>query len=311
MPNLENIQHVPNKKIDRQKWDHAVLNSVDGKIYATCAWLDNMCAGWNALVLGDYKTIMPLPAKRKWRINYLAQPPFTQQLGLFSTKKITPTIYLQFITLAQKLYPFGEIAVHLPQNFPKENFTIDIRKNYLLDLSVGYAQIQANYSNDLAKKNLQRSKKFNLQYVVSADVDNAVQLFKDLYGDRTPHVTDKNYQQLLYLAKEMLEKKQAFVREVKLPNSNALLACGLFFKYENRIYNIASSTLPDGRTMEANHFLFDQLIQEFAGTNTILDFEGSDLPGVERFYKKFGAILAPYYFIKWNNLPKLIRLFKK
>jgi hypothetical protein len=157
---------------------------------------------------------------------------------------------------------------------------------------------------------LQRSKKFNLQYSVSNDIGNAVQQFKSLYAERTPHVTDKNYQQLTQLANNLLEEKNAFVREVRLPTNNQLLACGLFFKDEKKIYNIASSTLPDGRTMEANHFLFDELIKEFAGQPLILDFEGSDLPGVERFYKKFGSILEPYYFIKWNHLPWWAKLFK-
>lgn len=269
-----------------------------------------MCPDWNALIIGDYEILMPLPHKKKWGIKYLAQPAFTQQLGVFSTKDLEQNMLANFIEEAKKLYGFAEISIGSSINEIGNGIEVLQKKNYLLDLSVGYNLIKENYSNDLAKKNLHRAKKFGLRYRASEDVENAIYLFKDLYSGRTPNVTKKNYQQLLHLAKQMLVKNQAFVREVRLPNSDELLACGLFFKDEKRIYNVASSTLPNGRTMEANHFLFDELIKEFAGTNLVLDFEGSDLPGVEKFYKKFGAILEPYAFIKWNTLPRLIKLFK-
>jgi hypothetical protein len=57
--------------------------------------------------------------------------------------------------------------------------------------------------------------------------------------------------------------------------------------------------------------LFHQIISEFAGTPLILDFEGSDLPGVARFYQKFGAQNQPYFFFKSNRLPTGIKWLKK
>lgn len=311
MPIIDKIIHISHNKIDKEKWDNTIFNSLDSRIYAQSVWLDNLSPNWNALVLGDYDMIMPLPYKNKWGIKYLAQPPFTQQLGVFSTTEVEQTKLVDFIEQAKKLYKFIEISVGSPiDNLENTDTTIAQKKNYVLDLSVGYDQIKENFSNNLAKKNLPRAKKFNLRYSASKDVENAIHLFRDLYSDRTPYVMEKNYQQLIQLSKQMLIKNQVFVREVRLPTNGELLACGLFFKDEKRIYNIASSTLPNGRTMEANHFLFDELIKEFAGLNIILDFEGSDLVGVERFYKKFGATLQPYSFIKWNNLPSLVKLFK-
>ncbi|MCU0387633.1 MAG: hypothetical protein MUE71_03400 [Chitinophagaceae bacterium] len=89
------------------------------------------------------------------------------------------------------------------------------------------------------------------------------------------------------------------------------MAIGLFLKDDRRLYNIASTTLPNGRTLEANHFLFDQLICEFSGQNILLDFEGSDLPGVARFYQKFSPENRPYFFWKSNRLPAVLRWWKR
>ena len=59
-----------------------------------------------------------------------------------------------------------------------------------------------------------------------------------------------------------------------------------------------SVSLPAGRVKRAHFYLLDQLIAEFATKNMILDFEGSDVPGIAEFYRKFGSVNQPYPFLK-------------
>jgi len=56
--------------------------------------------------------------------------------------------------------------------------------------------------------------------------------------------------------------------------------------------------------------LFDHLILQFAGHGMTFDFEGSENPGIARFYKSFGAEKVHYYRLKINRLPWIIRLLK-
>jgi hypothetical protein len=42
----------------------------------------------------------------------------------------------------------------------------------------------------------------------------------------------------------------------------------------------------------------------------ILDFEGSEIPGIARFFKSFGAEKFHYYRLKMNRLPWFIKLIK-
>jgi hypothetical protein len=100
-----------------------------------------------------------------------------------------------------------------------------------------------------------------------------------------------------------------FVRQVK-DLSGSLLNTSIFFRDERRIYNIMSVSLPAGREKRAHFFLLDQLIMEFAGQDLMLDLEGSELPGVAEFYRKFGTLNQPYSFLKYNHLPFPFRLFK-
>jgi len=78
----------------------------------------------------------------------------------------------------------------------------------------------------------------------------------------------------------------------------------------DRMHLLQSTVLPAGRQTEANHALLDHLIREFAGKPLILDFEGSDLPGIAHFYRNFGASDQPYFFYRLNRLPWPLRLFK-
>ena len=71
-----------------------------------------------------------------------------------------------------------------------------------------------------------------------------------------------------------------------------------------------STTFPDGRKPGANHFMLYEFIKEFSGQNLILDFEGSEIPSINFFYKKFGAIEQPYPFVRINKLKPLHRLLK-
>jgi len=42
-----------------------------------------------------------------------------------------------------------------------------------------------------------------------------------------------------------------------------------------------------------------------------LDFEGSDVKGIAEFYQKMTNTNQTYPFIKFNNLPRAIKLLKK
>lgn len=308
IPTTSLLKFLQNHQIDKNRWNEIIRAAEDGRIYANTVWLDAMSPNWSALIKGDYEYIMPLTWKKKWGITYLAQPPFTQQLGIFSTNKISSETTTQFFEETKRRYRFGEIFsnyYHLNSNQP-----ITVRKNYELDLSHNYTFIAHNYAKELIKRNLKQSNGSKLAYSAGKDEASAIHTFQALYGDRTPHVTNKHYLSFINLCQQLAKNNQVFIRNVHNVINNELLATSLFVKDEKRIYNISPSTFPNGRTQNANHFLLDELIKEFSGTGFILDFEGSDLQGVERFYKKFGSEMKPYYFYKWNNLPWPIKLLK-
>lgn len=118
-----------------------------------------------------------------------------------------------------------------------------------------------------------------------------------------------DYRRFETLCAEMENRKMIFVREVKNIKGK-LLNVSIFFNDEQRIYNIMSVTLKEGREKRAHFYLLDRLIAEFSNGHLLLDFEGSEIPGIAEFYRKFGSINQPYPFLKFNHLPYPVKFFK-
>jgi hypothetical protein len=297
------LQYLRRNQLDIDKWDHCISTAGNGLVYAYARYLDHMAPQWDALVWNNYEAVMPLVWRTKWGIRYLYQPSFVQQLGIFTAQPLSAELIQQFLSELPRRFRFAEVFLnhgHPPGSGLQH-------ANFILSLQAPYPVLQANYKQDLVK-NLKRAHQFELTYSEWNNVDLVLTAYKELYGSRFPHVTHDDYGALQQLCAGM-GKEQVLVRVVK--EKAQLLAAAVLLQKDSRLYLLVSVTWPEGRSRAANHFLIDRLIAEFAGTNKLLDFEGSDLPGVAHFYKNFGSVNQPYYFYRYNRLPVWLRWLKQ
>jgi hypothetical protein len=293
------IRFLEREQINTDRWDRLIAGTPNGLAYALSEILDKLSPGWCALVYGDYDTVMPLTLRSKYGVRYLYQPPFLQQLGLFGL--VSDEITTQFIAAAKLHYRFAEIHLNYANRFPGAV----AKQNFILPLDRTYEQIAAGFSSAHAK-NLKRAANAELKYVHSNAVQSNVDLNYRLIGSSIGSVKRFHYDALIAIAATAGE--HVISREVW--KEEELQASCVCFIDNKRIYFIMSTVTEKGKHNQANHFLIDRLIREFAERQMILDFEGSDIPGVAEFYRGFGAPDQPYYFLKWNNLPWPLRLFK-
>jgi hypothetical protein len=301
---VHDIRYLERNDIDSEKWDKCIQAASNGLIYARSFYLDAMAKNWSALVAGDYQYVMPLTWNKKYGFIYLYQPAFTAQLGVFFTGSQDNTILEKFIERTQMQFKFCEICLNFANKVPG---TSD-RVNYVLNLGKTYPEIRMGYKKRLLE-NLQEADSYHLNYMDSGNYPETIHLFKSQYGNRFPHVRETDYLHFEKLCRELTRNKMIFARQVKDPSGN-LLNSSIFFRDENRIYNIMSVSLPSGREKRAHFFLLDQLIMEFATENMWLDLEGSEVPGIAEFYRKFGTVNQAFPFLKYNHLPFPFRLFK-
>ena len=97
------------------------------------------------------------------------------------------------------------------------------------------------------------------------------------------------------------------LRAIKFSNKSLSTSCCLFFFVffitNSRIYYVLAGNDPSGRPIAASHQLINAVIEKYAGKALILDFEGSDIPGIAFFFEGFGAKSEQYYYLHNNNLP--------
>lgn len=304
MGGFSDIKYIKRSELDIDRWDQTIDDSQNNLIYAYSFYLDHMSKHWDALIMGDYECIMPLTWNKKWGIKYLYQPPFTQQLGIFSAQPITENIMNAFLAVAEKKFQFLEIFLNYGNS---RHHDLLLQNNYILPLTVQYEELASHYKKDMIK-NLRRTGNFTMNYIRPFELNKAIDAYKRTYGHRTPHVSSSDFNQFGKLCEHL--KDDAIVRAVT-DGENNLLATALLLLKKNRMFLIQSTTLPAGRENEANYFLLDQVIREFSGKNLILDFEGSDIDGIAHFYMNFGSFNQPYYFFKRNHLHWPWKIFKK
>lgn len=301
---FSDIRYLERNEIDAIKWNNCIRDASNGLIYARSFYLDAMAENWSALVAGDYQYVMPLTWRRKYGYTYLCQPAFTAQLGVFYRNDLNSRTVEKFIDQTKLHFKFCEIHLNFSNIVP----ATQVRANYVLDLNKSYPDIRKGYKKRLLE-NLQEAEHHHLQYLDTTDYTETIQLFKSQYGKRLPYVRNVDYRHFEILCEELIRSNMIFARQVKDLSGN-LLNSSIFFRDERRIYNIMSVSLPAGREKRAHFFLLDHLIMEFSTKNIWLDMEGSEVPGIAEFYRKFGTVNQPYPFLKYNQLPFLIRLFK-
>ena len=293
------IQYLKHNKIDLKKWDATIAEC--GNIYAYSWYLDIVHPGWEALVEDDYQSVMPLTGGKKFGVNYLYQPYFVQQLGVFSKQPLTADKITVFLNAIPKKFRFAEIRLNESNTFDNTLQGIEYHRNVLLDLNQDYEAIRANYHTN-TKRNLAKAENNHLQLLYNVIPYHVVALFRDNRGALLDKWGDAEYDILTGLGKFAQNRKAAFVLGVNEIGDGEILCAALFMKTNNRITFLFSGLNEKGKEKQAMTYLLDQVIQKFANQPITFDFEGSDDENLARYYLGFGGHEVKYPSYTFNKL---------
>ena len=296
------IQYLTHDQIDKNRWDDCVNQSVNGNVYVWSWYLDIVHPRWDALVEvidGNYMTIMPITKKKKYGINYLCQPFFVQQLGVFSSEQVTEEKTMAFLQAIPNRYWLVEIRLNEQNDLSKGLKGIEWHRNYLLDLNNSY-DLLSSYYHENTKRNLKKSLNNALHLVKGVPVQNVIDLFRANRGASVKHWGDEEYARLVRLTDAAINSSNAFVYGVQKADNKDIICGALFMKSHHRITFLFSGNNNEGRETQAMTFLIDHVIRENAGQPLVFDFEGSDDEQLARYYHGFGAVEVPYPGIRYR-----------
>ena len=136
-----NIRYLQNHEIDQDKWDDCIAHSFNGLVYAYSWYLDAICDEWHALVENDYERVFPMVVKRKYGVDLLYQPFFTQQLGVFSRKILNQDVVDEFIGQIPSKFKYIEINLNTLNKVDDEKNQIIQQQNLEFDIIKSYDKI--------------------------------------------------------------------------------------------------------------------------------------------------------------------------
>ncbi len=302
------ITHLSHSQINKKKWDTCIHNAINGIIYGYSWYLDIVCPEWNALVSNDYEAVFPLTAREKYGIHYLYQPFFTQQLGLFYSKQETGLID-SFINTIPSGYKYIDINLNTKNSLPKTNFILNEKVTYHLDLISEYDVLQKGFSQNL-KRNIKKAQKNNIQVALNSKPEAIVDLFKAEQGPNISELKNKDYYKLCPLIYEAQHRGMGQVWAA-YNVQNELIAGIFLIKSHQKLISFLIASNEEAKQTGAVSLIFDKIIKQYSGKALTLDFEGSIIASIARFYANFGAIPIKYLNIKQNNLPWYLKIFKK
>ncbi len=309
------IKYLKRWEIDTIKWDRCVLSSTHSLSYALSGYLDGVCDSisdyskfnfdddnqntseilgqWDALVLNDYEAVFPLPWRKKFGLHYIFQPLFCQQLGLFgnpgafSIDDFIRKIPVKFIKIHLQIHPF----------FGKPKGA-SLKTNFILDCP----HVPNEKFNKDALKNIKKCQETELFFRTPPQVSDVLSLYNDTWGYKAKLKWFDDYEGFETACINMIREEKLFTTLVK-DNEGNKLGAAIFLISPKRIHYVCAAPTEMGKKLGIMHCIIAHTAEKFPEHE--IDFEGSSIPSVAEFYKKFNPLNEPFYIIQRNLLTNL------
>lgn len=295
------INYIERSNIKDALWNKCIDESVNGIIYAYTWYLDIVSPNWSALIADDYSYIFPLPVHKRFGVEMLSQPLFTQQLGLFSPNHITPGIIAEFLEKIPPKYKYINIHLNTINKVNGDNHTSE-RLTYHLDLASNYTQILSKF-NRRTRRNIIKSHALGIVVTNDLNPKNFLELFR--INSKVKFSSSK-FKQIEGLVSLLVGQGKGQILAAQI--DGRLCAAAFVVKNNGKLVFLFSFSTDEGYQSRAMFAIVDQLICGNAESYLVLDFEGSMIPSIAYFFGGFGAKPCVYQKYIKNQLPIHINL---
>ena len=298
----------------------------DIPIFLSVEWLDSVAGdSWQPMVFEEKEVVLaifPVLPIKKLFFNTLLMPLQTQYLGPYYAKEVKGAINREYYNLTRKIN--SEIAEFLMskdyvnirlnieirnvQEFMWKDIRVETMYTYELRGIRNLDRIWSSLSKNV-RRNIVKAEK-SLKVVKSNDLNSAYDLFV------------KTFSRQGMKAKFSFEFFESIYNATLKTNANELLFAvdehghyhGALFLIidKERAYYLLSGADPEFRSSQSQTLLIWHAIKESSGIVDIFDFEGSMIPDIAEYYRRFNASIVPYYRLRYssNILIKIVQYLR-
>jgi hypothetical protein len=293
------IRHLRHNEIDKGAWDALLARSGHARWYARSRVLDLAAPGWEALVDTDAGAIMPLTWRRKWCVDYLFNPYGLQQLGVFAPV-LDAALSEAFLAAIPGRFRYVDIWLNEAMApSAQRGAQLMPQRNQVLRAPADAIALRAAYAEG-HRRNLRKG---SPPAMITGGIDPAgfIDLFERTTGKRYGGSPPGSLPRLQAVIADALAEGTGNITGVH--DGTTLVAAICTITWGGRSILLKSANDERGQAMHAMFHLVDHWIATHAGTGVVLDFAGSNTPGVARFNAGFGATATTYIRFRWNRLP--------
>ena len=290
-------------------------------IFSRDWWLDAVCGKdkWEVLLVEEKERItaaMPLYIPRQ---GIVSMPSYTQTMGPWFAPESEDTKYTKALgrrqTLCKRLlnalkpYPYFLQNFHyaitdwLP--FYWEGYRQTTRYTYLLKDIRNTEAMQENMSSNIRRNITKARDKYRITVKKGIPVEEFLQVQARTF-ERQQAINKEDTEILIKLIDICRRRNQGDLWG-GYDEQGRLHAAAFVVWQESSAWYLAGGGDPALRESGAHSLILWECIRYVSQFANVFDFEGSMIPGVERFFREFGAIQTPFFTITKGKLSLLNR----
>jgi hypothetical protein len=262
---------VPVRKIDSDRWDACILKN-QREVFSEYWYWSAVCESWQAWVKGDYEDVIALPIERKWGV-----VPFMR----------TP-LYVKWLEGDQNQL---QHVIHSFFGFRRIHVSFEMKGAMARNYQRLVIDATWSPSRELAK-NIRKAGTENPRIIEHVDWEIFTDFMRQHHPYEWPSVQQSTMHRLFDAA---TGRGVGNIVGVKMNDDWA--AMQFYIRDKSRACLIQNAVAPAWRNREPMPFLLNALFAEWQrpGTPVLVNFMGSNNPGVARFNEKFGAETHRYW----------------
>lgn len=283
-------------------------------VYDQPWWMDAVCGAenWDVLLYekkGNLLGAMPYYVRSRYGLKYITQPQLTQHNGVWikypEGQKYEGRLALEKEVMTALIGQLEALPVcyyqqnHAPSvtnwlPFYWKHYQQTTRYTYQIPWQPEYPSIFGGFSK-VVRKNIEKAAPLAAIWE-SDDVERFYELNRMTFARQ--HMEDPVSLEFLRRFDQAAAAHNA--RKIYFAaDGDGTVHCASYIVFDqNWVYQLMSGTDPRYRSSEFKTLLIDKAIRFAWETGRGFDFEGSMVPGIEEFFRKFGAIQTPYFSIR-------------
>jgi len=280
-------------------------------LYAQPWYLDIVGKGnWSVaiwqMVEGEYDIVLPFVHQRKWEVlPEIFMPFLCQQLGLYGGNTANVSVFLACLfkywqsRFLRINYSFNTDSFFETEAYLPSRYTCLNRINQEVDCSLSKEAIWKAIS-ETKQKHIRRGERVILS-VHDISAEDVIGHFLSGETGKKLDISAAHISVVEQLATAFSVRNNILLYYYTQKESNLPLLGLLQVRFGNRIISLFGGPVTNAKDNYSQDYALWQSMQLIAGLpNAVLDFEGSNLKGVQNYNASFGAVIRRYTHISWS-----------